>query len=101
MAAAFAPDHIIWAAGGKPVQPGIRLERIEEDGLGCCVAVESGGEERSLDCETVLLALGFLPTADQAEPFKAIAPVGIIGDSRIPRKILFAIEAANEARGLA
>lgn len=81
--------------------PGTRLKRIEAAGLGCRVTVESKGQERSLDCDTVLLALGFLPTAEQAEPFKAIAPVSIIGDSQSPRKILFAVEEACEAvRGL-
>ena len=81
---------------------GTRLKQIEKEGLGCRVTVESRGEEHSMYCDTVLLALGFLPTADQAEPFKAIAPVSIIGDSREPRKILYAVEEAYEAvRGLA
>ena len=63
--------------------------------------MENKGQERVLDCDTVLLALGFLPTAEQAEPFRAIAPVSIIGDSQSPRKILFAVEDAYEAvRGL-
>ena len=50
-----------------------------------------------LECDTVLLALGFTPTADAAEPFKAVAPVTVIGDSAEPRKIVFAIDDAYEA----
>ena len=82
---------------GVCFMPGTRLKKVEGDALGCRVTVESKGQERVLDCDTVLLALGFLPAADQAEPFKAIAPVSIIGDSQSPRKILFAVEEAYEA----
>ena len=77
--------------------PGTKLVKIEGDALGCRVTVESEGQERVLDCDTVLLALGFLPTTEQAEPFRALAPVRVIGDSQSPRKILFAVEEAYEA----
>ena len=83
----------------EPILPGDESWAVitlrEEDG--CRVTVESKGQERVLDCDTVLLALGFLPTAEQAEPFRALTPVRVIGDSHSPRKILFAVEEAYEA----
>jgi len=83
---------------GVEFLPGTKLVKVEGDHFGCKVTVESAeGEQRILDCDTVLLALGFTPTADQAEPYQEIAPVTVIGDSAKPRKIVYAIEEAYEA----
>ena len=77
--------------------PNTKLVRVDGDMFGCTVTVATGEETRQLPCDTVLLALGFLPTADAAEPYRAIAPVTVIGDSAKPRKIVFAIEEAYDA----
>lgn len=82
---------------GVTFLPKTKLLGIEGDLFGCKVTVETGEAQQVLECDTVLLALGFTPTADAAEPFKAVAPVTVIGDSAEPRKIVFAIDDAYEA----
>ena len=77
--------------------PATKLVKVEGDLFTCKVTVENNGAEQVLDCDTVLLALGFLPTAQQAEELQSIAPVTIIGDGLRPRKIVYAIEDAYEA----
>lgn len=77
--------------------PNTKLQKVEGDVLGCKVTVEAGEEVKTIDCDTVLLALGFTPTADAAEAYKAISPVTVIGDGAKPRKIIFAIEEAWDA----
>lgn len=77
--------------------PNTKLVSVKGDLFGCNVTVAQGEETREIPCDTVLLALGFLPTADQAEALRSIAPVTVIGDGAKPRKIIFAIEEANEA----
>ena len=82
---------------GVTFLPNTKLVQVDGDMFGCTVTVATGEETRQLPCDTVLLALGFLPTADAAEPYRAIAPVTVIGDSAKPRKIVFAIEEAYDA----
>ena len=77
--------------------PSTKLVRIDGDDFTCTVTVESEGVQSTVECDTVLLALGFLPTADLAGQFDSIAPVTVIGDSQRPRKIIFAIEGAHNA----
>lgn len=77
--------------------PATKLVKVEGDLFTCTVTVENKGEEKTLECDTVLLALGFLPTSAQAEALKEIAPVSIIGDGLRPRKIVYAIEDAYDA----
>lgn len=77
--------------------PSTKLVRIDGDDFTCTVTVESEGVQSTVECDTVLLALGFLPTADMAGQFDSIAPVTVIGDSQRPRKIIFAIEDAHNA----
>ena len=77
--------------------PSTKLIRIDGDDFTCIATVESAGEQRTIECDTVLLALGFLPTADLAIQYSSIAPVTVIGDSKRPRKIIYAIEEAYEA----
>ena len=82
---------------GVTILPNTGTVKVESDLFGCRVTVKSSGETKELACDTVLLALGQKPTAEQAEAYKDIAPVTVIGDSVKPRKILFAIEEAYEA----
>ena len=77
--------------------PNTKLQKVEGDAFGCKVTVEAGEEVKTIDCDTVLLALGFTPTADAAEAYKSIAPVTVIGDGAKQRKIIFAIEEAWDA----
>lgn len=78
-------------------RPATKLVKVEGDIFTCNVTVENKGVEQVIPCDTVLLALGFLPTGAQAEALKEIAPVSVIGDGLKPRKIVFAIEDAYEA----
>ncbi len=77
--------------------PATKLVKVDGDLFTCKVTVESADKQSVLACDTVLLALGFTPTAKQAEAFEAVAPVTVIGDGLKPRKIIFAIEDAHEA----
>lgn len=77
--------------------PATKLLGVEGDLFTCNVTVETAGVQKTLECDTVLLALGFLPTADQAAAYESIAPVTMIGDGLKPRKIIFAIEDAYNA----
>jgi 2-enoate reductase len=77
--------------------PSTKLICIDGDDFTCIATVESAGEQRNIECDTVLLALGFLPTADLAIQYSSIAPITVIGDSKRPRKIIYAIEEAYEA----
>lgn len=77
--------------------PATKLVKVEGDLFTCNVTVENNGMEQTLACDTVLLALGFIPTAAKAEELRDIAPVSIIGDGLKPRKIVYAIEDAYEA----
>lgn len=77
--------------------PNTKLVKVDGDLFTCDVTVESKGEEQVIPCDTVLLALGFVPTAAQTEELEKIAPVSVIGDALRPRKIVYAIEDAYEA----
>lgn len=77
--------------------PSTKLICIDGDDFTCIATVESAGEQRNIECDTVLLALGFLPTADLAIQYSSIAPITVIGDSKRPRKIIYAIEEAYKA----
>jgi len=85
------------AESGVEFRPKTRLVRVDGDVFGCKVTVAVGEEEQVLECDTVLLALGFVPTADAAAALETIAPVTVIGDAAKPRKIVFAIEEAWDA----
>lgn len=78
-------------------KPATKLVKVEGDLFTCKVTVENNGTQEVLDCDTVLLALGFMPTTQQAAEYEAIAPVTPIGDGLRPRKIVYAIEDAYEA----
>lgn len=85
------------AESGVSFRPKTKLEAVEGDYFGCKVTVSCGEETQVLECDTVLLALGYLPTADAAKALEAVAPVTVIGDAAKPRRIVFAIEEAWEA----
>ena len=85
------------AESGVQFRPKTKLEAVEGDVFGCRVTVSSGDVTEVLECDTVLLALGFLPTANAAEALEAVAPVTVIGDAAKPRRIVFAIEEAWDA----
>ncbi len=82
---------------GVRFMPRTKLIRVEGDLFGCKVVVESGKEQKAIECDTVLLALGFHSTAEQAAELDNIAPVTVIGDAKTPRKIIFAVEEAWDA----
>ena len=78
-------------------RPATKLVRIDGDAFTCSVTVEHAGEQQQIACDTVLLALGFAPTAQAAAAFESVAPVTVLGDAQQPRKILFAVGDAHEA----
>ena len=78
-------------------RPATKLVRIDGDAFTCSVTVEHAHEQQQIACDTVLLALGFAPTAQAAAAFEAVAPVTVLGDAQQPRKILFAVGDAHEA----
>ena len=78
-------------------RPATKLVRIDGDAFTCSVTVEHAHEQQQIACDTVLLALGFAPTAQAAAAFEAVAPVTVLGDAQQPRKILFAVSDAHEA----
>lgn len=61
------------------------------------VKVEGPEGEDVIECDTVLMALGFAPTAKQGEALSDICPVIPIGDAVETRKILYATEDAYRA----
>lgn len=76
---------------------GTRLQAIEGDAFGCRATVTKGEETLVIDCDTVLLALGYDATADKAAQLEGIAPVTVIGDAARPGKILHAVHSAWDA----
>ena len=76
---------------------GSRLKAIEGDVFGCKAAITKGEEEQIIECDTVLLALGYDSTADRAKKLESIAPVTVIGDAAKAGKILHAVHDAWEA----
>lgn len=78
-------------------RPATKLVRINGDAFTCSVTVEHAHEQQQIACDTVLLALGFAPTAQAAAAFEAVASVTVLGDAQQPRKILFAVGDAHEA----
>lgn len=85
------------ACSGVDFRPTTKLVRIAGDAFTCSVTVEHAGEQQQIACDTVLLALGFAPTAQAAAAFESVAPVTVLGDAQQPRKILFAVGDAHEA----
>ncbi|MBQ3011155.1 MAG: FAD-dependent oxidoreductase, partial [Oscillospiraceae bacterium] len=76
---------------------GTRLKSVEGDVFGCKATVTTGDEEHIIECDTVLLALGYDPTGDKAAELEAIVPVTVIGDAAKAGKILHAVHSAWDA----
>ena len=74
-----------------------KLVSIDSSRLHTAVNVESAGKADSIECDTVLMAMGFWPTASVAEQLKDICPVIAIGDAVETRKILYTVEEAYKA----
>lgn len=84
--------HWIEKSGLKKYE-GYKLIAVEPDG----VCVEKDGKQMRIPCDTVVIAMGFKPNSEAAEPYKEICPVSIIGDAAEPRKILYAVSEARDA----
>ena len=69
-----------------------KLTSVEEDG----VVVEGPDGKRKIACDTVLMALGYTSTTEDAEVYRDICPVYTIGDSVKARNIMSAVEEAYE-----
>ena len=69
-----------------------KLTSVEEDG----VVVEGSEGKKKIPCDTVLMALGYASTTEEAEAYKDICPVHTIGDSVKARNIMSAVEEAYE-----
>lgn len=72
---------------------GCKLTAIDSEG----VSVEKDGTELRIPCDTVVIAMGFKPNTEAAEPYREICPVNVIGDAAEPRKILYAVSEARDA----
>lgn len=72
---------------------GTKLSEVTERG----VIVESKGEKREIFCDTVLLAVGWRPDAEEGQKLKDICQVITIGDSNQCRNIMAATSEAYEA----
>lgn len=81
---------ITWLSGTK-------LISVAGDEKSNRVTVECGGEQKVLTCDTVIMAMGFKPTADQAEAYRDICEVLPIGDCVQPLKVLQAVHTAWDA----
>lgn len=70
-----------------------KLMEIKEDH----VLVQSNGQEEELSCDTVVLAMGFVPNTDLYEVLKDKYTIVNIGDSVKVRKVLDAVSEAYDA----
>lgn len=86
---------------GITFRTGTKLVAVDSTRQHTAVKVEGPEGEDSIECDTVLMALGFAPTKNIAETFADICPVIPIGDSVEARKILYATgDAYRAVRGL-
>ncbi len=74
-----------------------RLVSVDSTRTHTSVTVEGPEGEDTIECDTVLMALGFAPTSALAETFSDICPVIPIGDAVETRKILYATTDAYHA----
>lgn len=79
-----------------------KLLAVDSSRTHTSVTVEGPDGQESIDCDTVLMALGFAPTGKAAkEALSDICPVISIGDATETRKILYATtDAYNAVLGL-
>ncbi|MCD8329491.1 MAG: NAD(P)/FAD-dependent oxidoreductase [Lachnospiraceae bacterium] len=77
--------------------PATKLVSIEGDCRGNKVTVEGTEGQTVLECETMIMAMGTIPTKPAAEPYEAICPVEFIGESVERGNILTAVHSAWDA----
>ncbi len=78
---------------GIEVHTNTKLISVEKDG----VTVEGPEGMEKIACDTVLMALGYAATAQEAKQYEEICQVISIGDSNQARNILSAVAEAYEA----
>lgn len=61
------------------------------------ITIEKDGSQSDVECDTVIIAMGFTPNTEAAEAYKDICKVCVIGDAAKPRKIMYAVKEAHEA----
>ena len=78
-----------------------KLVAVDSTRTHTAVTVEGPEGEDTIECDTVLMALGFAPTSKIGETLSDICPVISIGDAVETRKILYATtDAYNAVLGL-
>ena len=78
-----------------------KLVAVDSTRTHTAVTVEGPDGEDTIECDTVLMALGFAPTSKIGETLSDICPVIAIGDAVEARKILYATtDAYNAVLGL-
>ncbi len=78
-----------------------KLVSVDSTRTHTAVTVEGPEGEDTIECDTVLMALGFAPTSKIGETLSDICPVISIGDAVETRKILYATtDAYNAVLGL-
>ena len=83
----------LMAAGTGTYLTGTKLVEVDAEGI----VVETAEGKRHIDCDTVLLAMGWAPDASRGEELSDICRVIPVGDSSKCRNILAATTEAYEA----
>lgn len=87
----------LMAESGVTFRAGTKLLGVESSRESSVVTVEKAKKQETIECDTILMALGFAPTSAAAEAFNEICPVTVVGDAKEARKILYAVGEAYEA----
>ena len=83
----------LMAAGTGTYLTGTKLVEVDAEGI----VVETAEGKRHIDCDTVLLAMGWAPDVSRGEKLSDICRVIPVGDSSQCRNILAATSEAYEA----
>ena len=83
----------LMAAGAGTYLTGTKLVEVDAEGI----VVETAEGKRHIDCDTVLLAMGWAPDVSRGEKLSDICRVIPVGDSSQCRNILAATSEAYEA----
>ena len=81
------------AESGVEIHTGCKVTSVSDDGI----VAESPEGKIHIPCDNVLMALGYLPTVEQAECYQEICPVVTLGDCNRARNIMAAVTEAYEA----
>jgi pyruvate/2-oxoglutarate dehydrogenase complex dihydrolipoamide dehydrogenase (E3) component len=77
------------------VRTGLRCVEITDSGV---VAVDKNGGRVCLDCDTVVIAVGYRPRKDVVDALRSVAPdVMPVGDCVKPQKVMQAVHAGYDA----